>query len=152
MARSTTGPLSRAARASSAPEARLTAIAEAFVDYGVDHPAFVDGAQSLMSRTGDELREEISEAALFRLGQAMTGCLSILAGVLEQGRQQGRFGVRDPDLLANQLYAAALGVLQLGRVGIVVRESDPGVPRAAEVSPAQIRHFLVTTAHALATA
>ena len=130
---------------------RLAAVVTAFVDYGVAYPAFVDCAQTLMRRTGPELLEEISEGALFRLGRGITGCLSILGGVLERGNESGDFAVEDPVLLANTLYASGLGALQLARVGILVTESSPGIPTVGEVSADQVRDYLVASALALAT-
>jgi AcrR family transcriptional regulator len=131
--------------------ARLTAIVEAFVDYGVVHPAFVDCAQTLMRRTGPELLEEISEGAMFRLGRAISGCLSVLSGVLADGVESGDFTVDDPNLLANTLYASGLGALQLARVGILVREVAPGIPSVGEITAEQVKDHLVTSALALAT-
>ena len=107
---------------------RLTRITAAFVDYGVAHPAFVDCAQTLMRRTGPELLEEMSESAVFRLGRAISTCLAVLESALEAGVEAGDFTVEDPTLLANMLYASGLGALQLARVGILVKESAPGVP------------------------
>ena len=148
--------LARAADAAEAPEgtgdaaARLTALVSAFVDYGVAHPAFVDCAQTLMRRTGPELLDELSESALFRLGRGISGCLAVLSGVLQDGVDSGEFTVEDPNLLANTLYASGLGALQLARVGILVRESAPGIPSVGEISPEQVRDHLVTSALALA--
>ena len=133
------------------PHARLTAIVTAFVDYGVAHPAFVDCAQSLMRRQGQDLLDEISEGALFRLGRAISSCLATLSGVLEDGDRAGAFRVEDPTLLANTLYASGLGALQLARVGILVKEAAPGVPTVGQVSPDQVRDYLVGSALALAT-
>ena len=42
------------------------------------HPAFVDCAQALMRRRGEDLLLEISESALFRLGRAISANLNIL--------------------------------------------------------------------------
>ena len=148
--------LARATDAAEAPEghgdaaARLTALVSAFVDYGVAHPAFVDCAQTLMRRTGPELLDELSESALFRLGRGISGCLAVLSGVLQDGVDSGEFSVEDPNLLANTLYASGLGALQLARVGILVRESAPGIPSVGEISPEQVRDHLVTSALALA--
>jgi len=133
-----------------APE-RLTAIVGAFVDYGLAHPAFVDCAQALMRRSGPELLEEISEGALYRLGRGISSCLATLAGVLEDGVASGEFTVADPTLLANTLYASGLGALQLGRVGILVKEAAPGVPTVGSISPEQVKEYLVASALALAT-
>jgi AcrR family transcriptional regulator len=130
---------------------RLTAIVTSFVDYGLAHPAFVDCAQALMRRTGPELLDEISESAMFRLGRAISGCLSLLSDVIEAGVASGEFHVEDPSLLANTLYASGLGALQLARVGILVTEVAPGIPSVGSISSDQVKHYLVTSAIAVAT-
>nr|WP_202387299.1 TetR/AcrR family transcriptional regulator [Nocardioides flavescens] len=133
------------------PAARqLEELVTAFVDYGLEHPAFIDCAQALMRRSGPELLDEISEGALFRLGRGISGCLALLIAALQQGVDSGDFTVEDPTLLANTLYASGLGALQLARVGILVTESAPGVPTVGAISPDQVRSYLVTTALALA--
>ena len=129
------------------PPARLEALVSAFVEYGVAHPAFVDCAHALMRRTGPELLDEISESALFRLGRAITSCLGLLIETLEAGVESGDFAdTGDPALLANTLYASGLGALQLARVGILVKEVAPGVPTVGEISPEQVRTYLVASA------
>jgi AcrR family transcriptional regulator len=143
--------LSDADAAGGSPSERLARITEAFVDYGLGHPAFVDVAQTLMRRTGPELLEEMSESAVFRLGRAISTCLAVLEGTLQTGVEDGDFTVKDPTLLANLLYASGLGALQLARVGILVKESSPGVPAVGEISHEQVRRHLVTSALALAT-
>ncbi len=125
---------------------RLTAVVEAFSEYGLAHPAFLDCAQMLMRRTGSELLEEISESALFRLGRAISGCLAALGAVLEDGVASGEFEVADPMLLANTLYASGLGALQLARVGILVKEVAPGIPTVGTISAEQVTAFLVASA------
>ncbi|MFT4081426.1 MAG: TetR/AcrR family transcriptional regulator [Nocardioides sp.] len=137
---------------SGGPTERLTAAVAAFVDYGIAHPAFVDCAGTLMRRSGPEIFDEIGEGTLFRLGRAMTGCLSLLTAVLADGTTTGDFDVADPNLLANTLYASGLGALQLARIGILVTESAPGVPTVASVSAEQVRDYLVTSALAVARA
>lgn len=134
-----------------APATRLEALVSAFVDYGLAHPAFIDCAQALMRRSGPELIDEISESALFRLGRGISGCLAVLVAALQAGVDSGDFRVKDPTLLANTLYASALGALQLARVGILVTESAPGIPTVGEISPDQVRQYLVASALALAT-
>jgi AcrR family transcriptional regulator len=131
--------------------ARLEALVGAFVDYGLAHPAFIDCAQALMRRSGPELLDEISESALFRLGRGISGCLAVLVAVLEAGVEAGEFTVSDPTLLANTLYASGLGALQLARVGILVTEAAPGIPTVGEISPAQVRQYLVASALAMAS-
>ncbi|NPC96178.1 TetR/AcrR family transcriptional regulator [Nocardioides sp. zg-DK7169] len=143
--------LEAASAVDAAPAVRLEAIVSAFVEYGVAHPAFVDCAQALMRRSGPELLDEISEGALFRLGRAISSCLALLTGVLEDGVAAGDFHVQDPHLLANTLYASGLGSLQLARVGILVKEAAPGIPTLGEISAEQVRDYLVTSALALAT-
>ena len=143
--------LAEAAAAHASPPDQLRAVVEAFCDYGLTHPAFVDCAQTLMRRTGPELLDEISESALFRLGRGISQCLSTLSGVLENGVQSGDFTVDDPTLLANTLYASGLGALQLARVGILVKEAAPGIPTVGSISADQVRQYLVASALALAT-
>ena len=142
--------LEQASTTSGAPRDRLADIVGAFVDYSLAHPAFVDCAQALMRRSGPELLDEISESALFRLGRAISGALSILSAALEDGVEAGDFTVTDPTLLANTLYASGLGALQLARVGILVKEAAPGVPTVGEISHDQVRDYLVVSALALA--
>ena len=143
--------LSTAARSGRNPVKRLTAVVEAFVDFGLEYPAFVDCAQTLMRRPGPELLEEISESSLFRLGRGISACLAQLSEVLEAGNASGDFRVGDPMLLANHMYASGLGALQLARVGMLVKESAPGIPAISPVSPDDVRAYLVATAKALAT-
>lgn len=142
--------LDAAAGSGGAAEDRLSRLVGAFVDYAMSHPAFVDCAQTLMRRSGPELLDEISESALFRLGRGISGCLVLLSGVLEDGVRSGDFAVEDPVLLANTLYASGLGALQLARVGILVKEAAPGIPTVGEISPDQVRDYLVRSALALA--
>jgi AcrR family transcriptional regulator len=133
------------------PAARLERLVGTFVDYGLDHPAFVDCAQALMRRRGDELLDEISESALFKLGRGISSCLAVLQQALQAGLDAGEFRIEDPTLLANTLYASGLGALQLARVGILVHEDTPGVPSVGTVSPDQVRAYLVDSALALVT-
>lgn len=137
-------------RAEDGHHERLAAVVGAFVDYGVAHPAFVDCAQTLMIRPGDELLDEISESALFRLGRGITSCLTIFSELLRVGADDGAFTLtEDPVLLANMLYASGLGALQLARLGILVSEAAPGVPTVSQVTADQVRTYLVTSAAAL---
>ena len=55
----------------------------------------------------------------------------------------------DPTLLANTMYASGLGAIQLARVGILVTEAAPGVPTVGEISPQQVRDYLVASALAV---
>ncbi len=136
------------ARGGSAQE-RLTATVGAFFDYGVAHPAFADCAQALMRRQGPDLLEEVSESAMFRLGRAITACMAVLIGIVQDGNADGEFHVADPAVLANTLYASGLGSLQLARLGILVTESAPGVPTVAPVSAGQVREFVIAAALAV---
>lgn len=132
------------------PVELLAAHVRAFVDYGIEFPAFVDCAQALMRRPGPELLEAISEAALFRLGRGISGCLALLTATLDDGVERGLFRVEDTDLLANHMYATGLGALQLARVGMLIKELAPGIPTIAPLSTDQVRQYLVDTSVALA--
>ena len=131
------------------PEQRLRRIAAAFVDYGSSHPAFVDCGVTVL-RLGPELLDELSSSALFRLGRAMTECLSRVVRVLREGREEGVFAIDDPDLVANTMYALGLGGLQLVRLGAVVHEDAPGVPVVVPVGAGLIESQLVEATVALA--
>ncbi len=129
---------------------RLRRITEAFVEFGVEFPAFVDCAQTLMRRPGPELLEEISEGAVYRLGRGIATCLTRVAGVIEAGIAEGRFRDQDVHLLANTLYATGLGGMQLARVGMLVKEAAPGVPTVASLSRERVREHLVASSIAMA--
>ncbi|HET8717961.1 MAG TPA: TetR/AcrR family transcriptional regulator [Nocardioidaceae bacterium] len=144
------GALTAADDADAGPRERLRRITEAFIDFGFEHPPFVDLAQTLMRRTGPELLEEISEAAVYRLGSAISTCLGRVAEVLRAGVERGTFHTDDPDLLANTLYATGLGGMQLARVGMLVKEAAPGVPTVAALSPAQVKEHMVAASLAMA--
>lgn len=142
--------LSRVAAESEDPEDGLRRITDVFVDYGIEHPAFVDCAQTLMRRTGPELLEEVSEGAVYRLGRSIAACLAQVSDVLQAGVDAGIFHTDDVHLLANTLYATCLGGMQLARVGMLVKEAAPGVPVVATVSPDQVKEHLVASAVAMA--
>lgn len=134
------------------PREQLKAVIDTFVDYGLEYPAFVDCAQTLMRRPGPELLEEVSESAMFRLGRGIATCMEYIVAPLDRGNETGEFAVKDPVLLANTLYATGLGGLQLARLGLLVRSSAPGIPEVAELSPDQVKKYLVQAALALASA
>lgn len=140
-----------AASTSETPVDRLRAVVGAFVDYGLEYPAFVDCAQTLMRRPGPELLEQVSEGALFRLGRAISACLRTLKETLDEGIESGVFKSQDSVLAANYMYASGLGALQLARIGLLVKESSPGIPTISHISGEQVRGFLTETAVALAT-
>jgi AcrR family transcriptional regulator len=129
---------------------RLRLITEAFMDFGIEFPAFVDCAQTLMRRPGPELLEEVSEGAVYRLGRGIATCLTHVAAVLDAGIGEGVFRDQDVHLLANTLYATGLGGMQLARVGMIVKEAAPGVPTVAGLSPDQVKEHMVATALAMA--
>ncbi|MDP3893551.1 TetR/AcrR family transcriptional regulator [Nocardioides sp.] len=139
-----------AAGTSPDPGQRLAELTGAFVDYGLEFPAFVDCAQTLMRRPGPELLEELSESSLFRLGRGIATSLELVVSTLRDGNAAGVFAVEHPELLANTLYASGLGALQLARVGMLVKEAAPGIPTIAPLSADQVKEHVVTAALALA--
>jgi AcrR family transcriptional regulator len=142
--------LEAAARKARTPETRLAAVVTTFADFALAHPAFVDCAQALLRRPGNELLDEVSERALLKLGGAMVTCLGSLSRVIEGGVAAGNFQVKDATLLANTLYASGLGALMLARSGLVIRESAPGVPAVGQISAEQVKQHMVATALAAA--
>ncbi len=107
---------------------RLELLVRAFFGYGLEHPAFVDCAQTLLRRRGTELMEEVSEDVMIRLGTGMSACLGHVVGVLEDGTRTGDFAVADPHLLANVLYTQGLGALNLAHLQLSVRRHISGLP------------------------
>jgi AcrR family transcriptional regulator len=131
-------------------EDRLRAITAAFVDYGLEFPAFVDCALTLMRRPGPELLDEISEGAMYRLGRGISTCLATVAAAIQAGVDSGVFNTDDVHLLANTLYASGLGGMQLARVGLLVKEAAPGIPTTAKLSPQLVKEHLVAASVAMA--
>jgi AcrR family transcriptional regulator len=131
---------------------QLRELSERYVEFCLEYPAFLDCALSLMRRPYEELGERVSAGVLFRLGQAMSTCLSPLSRVLAEGAEEGVFVVNDPDFLANMLYAQGLGAMHLARVSAGVRELAPGVPQIFPVDPADVMRTAIemTFAHVLA--
>jgi AcrR family transcriptional regulator len=117
---------------------------EAFADYGIEHPAFLDCALSLLRQPAEDLRAELSDAVWLRLGRATGACVRWLAGVLRD------LGVAEPDLRANQLYLEAIGILHLARWGAGLRATEPGLAEAFAVSAEEVRAACVRLALAAA--
>ena len=134
------------------PVTRMRASSEAFADYCLAHPAFLDCALSLMRRPAAELAESVSEGVWLRLGRGMADCLKVSAEVLADGARAGVFAVEDPDFTANQLYAQMLGTMHLARLGVGVREASSGLPAAFPVEPARVRAAAVAAALAAVAA
>jgi AcrR family transcriptional regulator len=120
------------------PVASLRAGWAGYVDFCLEYPAFLDCALSLMRRPADELRERVSDAVWFRLGQGMAACLGPLAKILAAGAEQGVFAVDDPDFTANRLYVQTLGTMHLARSGVGVRVAAPGVAGVFAVEPERV--------------
>jgi AcrR family transcriptional regulator len=117
---------------------------EAFADYGIEHPAFLDCALSLLRQPAKHLRAQLSDTVLLRLGQGTGACIRWLADVLDN------LGVAEPDLRANQLYLQAIGVLHLARSGVGLREIAPDQAEAFPVSAEEVRAACVQLALAAA--
>jgi len=134
------------------PVDRLENLVVVFLDFGSAHPAFVDCAQTLLRRRGEELMAEVSERVMFDLGRAMASCLNHVVDVLEAGVKTGEFHVRDPNLLANVFYTQALGVMNLTTLQLSVREQNPGLPAVDAVPFDEVKTYLQHAAVAMARA
>jgi AcrR family transcriptional regulator len=128
---------------SAAPE-RLRRGFEAFADYGIEHPAFLDCALALLRQPADDLRAQLTDTVWLRLGRATGVCIGWLTGVL------GELDVAEPDLRANQLYLQAIGVLHLARSGLGLRATAPGAAEAFPIAAEQVRSACVQLALAAA--
>lgn len=142
--------LSAADDAEAAPADRLAAISLAFFDFGEEYPAFVDCAQTLLRRRGEELMEEISGEAMIELGGAMGLALGQLVAILEAGNATGDFQVPDPVLLANLYYAQALGILNLLTLQLAVSQRGTGLPVVDPVSREAVRRYALVIGRSMA--
>jgi AcrR family transcriptional regulator len=122
---------------------RLSRGFAAFADYGIEHPAFLDCALSLV-RQPAELEEQVSDAVLLRLSQATAAWIGWLAEVLDD------LDVAEPQLRANQLYLQAIGVLHLARAGAGLRQVEPGLAQPFAITPEEVRAACVQLALAAA--
>lgn len=122
------------------PRERLRRGFEAFSDYGIHHPAFLDCALSLLRQPGEDLHAQVSDSVWLRLSRDAGLCVGWLADVLRQ------LGVGEPDLRANQLYLQAIGVLHLARSGVGLRAVAPGAAEPFPVSAEQVRAACVQQA------
>lgn len=106
---------------------------EAFADYGIENPAFLDCTLSLLRQPVDDLRAQVSDAVWLRLGRAFGACIGWLVDILHD------LGVPEPELRANDLYLQAIGVLHLARSGVALRTTTPGLTETFPVTAEQVR-------------
>jgi AcrR family transcriptional regulator len=125
------------------PVARLEDGWARYTGFCLEYPAFLDCGLSLMRRSAEELREEISDAIWIRLGQNMAACLGKLSQILAEGAEKGVFTVEDPDFTANQLYAQTLGTMHLARIGVGVRATAGGIPDPFPIEPARVQRACI---------
>jgi hypothetical protein len=101
-----------------------------------------------MHRPATELAGEISERVWLALGNAMAGCIGRLADVLRAGAEKGDFKIADPDYIANLLWTQMLGAMHLARIGVGMREPEPGVPELFRVTAEEVVRSCVASAMA----
>lgn len=114
-----------------------------YTSFCLEYPAFLDCGLSLMRRSGEDLRENISDAIWIRLGQNMAACLGKLSQILAEGASQGVFRVEDPDFTANQLYAQTLGTMHLARIGVGVRTVGSNIPEPFPIEPTRVQRACI---------
>jgi AcrR family transcriptional regulator len=117
-----------------------------YTAYCLEYPAFLDCSLSLMRRPAPELRERVSDAVWFRLGQGMASCLGKLSRILAEGADEGVFDVQDPDFSANHLYTQTLGTMHLARIRVGVREGAPGIAETFAIPPEQVQEACIADA------
>ncbi|HVP37582.1 MAG TPA: TetR/AcrR family transcriptional regulator [Candidatus Saccharimonadales bacterium] len=153
------GRLSEVDDPQATPRQRFTAVSREFAGYCLQYPAFVDCALALLGRPGPTLLEEISDAALLRLGGLMGIQLHRIAGILRLDRSAAGgdrrcdgdpLGQGDVDVLANALYLQVLGVMHLARSGVVLRPAAGGQANWAMVGPDRIVDLVTGMAVAVA--
>ena len=143
------GRLAAADDTSASPTARLRGITGAFIDYGIEFPAFVDCAQTLMRRPGPELLEEVSEGAVYRLGRGIASCLAHVAEVLQAGVDEGTF--HTPTCTCSRTRCTRWGSAACSWPGSGCSSRRPrrGTHGGAAL-PEQLREHMVATSIAMA--
>lgn len=129
---------------------RLARIAEAYADFCLQYPAFIDCALALLRQPREYLWAELSEAALQRVGRHLVVSLGRIARVLRAGTEAGDFSVDDADVTANMIYMQTLGALHIARSGFIVRDTGAGVAEVAPVDGDQFRGLVVRSCLAAA--
>ncbi|MBK5110203.1 MAG: helix-turn-helix transcriptional regulator [Thermoleophilia bacterium] len=132
------------------PVAALRQSLELYVRFCLEYPAFLDCALALMQRPAGELREHVSGAVLFRLGQAMAATLGPLERILATGAERGVFAIDEPDFTANRMYTQVLGSMHLARAGVGVREAAPGIAETFDIEPERMCEACIEDGLALA--
>ena len=123
------------------PDDRLSQLSDAMIDFGVERPAFVDCALTLLRRPGDELMAEVGQPVMIGLGQAMWSSLTRVVTVLEDGVASGDFAEADPVLLSNIFYTQVLGIISLATLQLSVGEASPGMPVGDSVPLQEIKRY-----------
>ncbi len=132
------------------PVRALREACDCYVDFCLAYPAFLDCALALMRQPPAELRERASDAAWFRLGRSLGGCLGPIERLLAAGAQAGAFAIDDPVFAANRLCTQVLGSMHLARAGVGLREAAPGVVESFAIDAERVREACLQDALALA--
>jgi AcrR family transcriptional regulator len=120
-------------------EERLTAFADTFLSFCLEHPAFIECAMTMLRQPGVELLERVSEGAMLQMGRAVASALHRPIELLREGDEAGEFQVADADYTANAMYVQILGLAHLARVGNAIRELPDGMPWFFPVRTEQVR-------------
>jgi AcrR family transcriptional regulator len=122
------------------PVRTLRAACDLYSRFCLQYPAFLDCALSLMRRPADELQARVTEGTWLRLGRAMSDSIAPLVAILRAE------GVREPEYVANRIYAQVLGTMHLARIGVGVTDAAD----AFAIDPERVRRDCVEDAVALA--
>jgi AcrR family transcriptional regulator len=120
------------------PTRQMEACAEAYADFCLRYPAFLDAALALMQRPAMELFEIVSDSVWLRLGTSMSRCVEQLTQILERGNDSGDFDVADPAYTANLVWTQTLGAMHLARIGVGIRHTEGGAPDLFTVDPKRV--------------
>lgn len=118
---------------------RLAAVTDAFLDYCLRYPAFIDCAMTMLGQSSVELVEHVSEAAMLQMGRSVAGALRRPVELLRRGTADGEFTIEDADYTANAMYVQILGLAHLARVGNGIRELPGGMPWFFPVATDDVR-------------
>jgi len=128
------------------PAKRLELMSEAYANFCLRYPAFLDCSLSLMRGPAMDLHERVSESVWLRLGQGMASCIHPLTEILDE------LGVEDPEHTSAVVWTQTLGTMHLARSGVGLRQAAPGIPELFRMDPERVVASCVANALAVAKA
>lgn len=128
------------------PAQRLTACVQAYAEYCLQYPAYVDASLSLMQGPVADLRERVSDSVWLQIGATMSSAVDRVTAILRAGQEAGAFDVVDADYVASVIWTQTLGTMHLARFGVGVKCGTAGLAELFDVDSGRLIQTCVVTA------